>query len=326
MKKPHHSTALAFTSSKVRFLLLLFTLAIAACEKTVETIPTIRVTMVDSSTTGPLLAIAFNGSKGFVGGASGTFLKSEGGDVWTKVDLGLTGSSIYSIYFPSSKIGYLRTSTQLYITFDGGDNWSLQNDTTYFRCAAFPSENTGYMVGPEDTIYKTTDQGKTWSSQRRSGRDPCMYAVDTNTVFVADYNAHLYSTVNGGASWVVLEAPRYIRDIYFFDTFTGIAVTAEGIHRTVDGGISWEQVLSTTMTYGPIRGMYMSKTGFGCAVGQRSIFISHDSGASWEFRFKQDGMGLNEFMNDVYFIDDITGFAITESGNIYKFREEKLIE
>lgn len=96
---------------------------------------------------------------------------------------------------------------------DEGHTWTVspvQGD--FFRGIAFPTDQTGYVVGEYGSVYKTTDGGLNWR-QCRAG----------NSIFA--------------------NSETLLRDLAFVDENEGFLVGTGGIvFWTTDGGQQWKQV------------------------------------------------------------------------------------
>lgn len=82
-------------------------------------------------------------------------------------NIGTIFGPIYSIYFPSTNIGYATGFWSNYKTVDEGFNWTRVLGSTAtgpsFSSVYFTSNDTGYMVGPSGEI-KTTNGGINWTN------------------------------------------------------------------------------------------------------------------------------------------------------------------
>ncbi|TAL69423.1 MAG: hypothetical protein EPN82_06205 [Bacteroidetes bacterium] len=61
---------------------------------------------------------------------------------------------------------YNADKSNLYISEDGGLNWTISDAPYYSEKIKFIDRNTGWAIGRTDTIFKTTNGGQTWSFQR----------------------------------------------------------------------------------------------------------------------------------------------------------------
>lgn len=119
----------------------------------------------------------------------------------------------------------------------------------------------------------------------RAGLLRAVHVVNSRTAYAGGARGSMLRTTNGGASWdsVSVESSTIVRGIVFMDTVIGIAVDQDGgIHRTVDGGTTWQKqrpptagaLLAITRVSGDVPAIIM--TG-----GRGRIFRSHDAGATW---------------------------------------------
>ncbi|MBC7383534.1 MAG: hypothetical protein H7296_11195 [Bacteroidia bacterium] len=94
---------------------------------------------------------------------------------------------------------------------------------------------------------------------------------------------------------VTASAPSFIRDIFFFNSETGVAVSYDGkIYKTTDNGLSWSmkytnptanqpfyQILFTNATVGYVVGGSNSCGGTGCVPPGGLILKTTDGGETW---------------------------------------------
>ncbi|TET79444.1 MAG: hypothetical protein E3J41_01925, partial [Candidatus Cloacimonadota bacterium] len=120
-----------------------------------------------SGTTNRIETLFFTSAlNGWAGGRYGTVLHTtDGGANWNPVTV--TGSAVYSIYFPDELHGWLVASKYIFHTSDGGTNWTEQtnpSDKTLKRIV-FVDTLKGWAVGSSGTIIHTTDGGSNWTGQ-----------------------------------------------------------------------------------------------------------------------------------------------------------------
>ena len=146
---------------------------------------------LSSGVTATLYGMHFvNATTGFIGGTSGTILKTtDAGLTWTAVTSGTT-STIYNIYAvdanyiyaPMSASGYLR------ITTDGGANWTqVSTGGVALYDAAFGNANTGFVCGSSGHVKVTTNGGTNWTSINPAGTST-YYELTTFPVSVPPVN------------------------------------------------------------------------------------------------------------------------------------------
>ena len=166
-----------------------------------------------------------NSSTGFVVSSSNSEIQktTDSGETWTLNSSGFA-SSYELITFVNEQTGYACggggiANGVLIKTTNGGSDWVvIHTHTSRFTSVSFPSPDTGYVVGQNQTFYKTTNAGANWTSQNIPISNLCMYFTDVNTGYVAgNSNANIFKTTNGGNNWTSqsTSARGSIEDIFF---------------------------------------------------------------------------------------------------------------
>jgi len=258
-----------------------------------------------------------NENLGFAGGSHDLLLKStDGGDSWSEITFSSVDGDLRGIYFANENEGWILSGTssggQISYTSDGGANWTPQATETSLnlKAMAFYSSGHGVCVGGKSgnfAIYYTTD-GQTWSKAPTPTNIPPVYSrTDLYAVAMASETVACVTgwgssaaglqpsftirTSDGGANWkyeTQTEENRLYNNMYgmtFLDEQTGIAVggsTYKGsvAYKTVDGGISWEEI---TFPFG-FSGKAISAVNNKIVVvgSGGGIAVSDDAGSSWK--------------------------------------------
>lgn len=116
----------------------------------------------------------------------------------------------------------------------------------------FTDENNGLIVVDESNVgpvfYKTNDGGNTWTQVQTPPTDGSLRNhervdfIDINTVFFLNTNIAprvLYSTSNLGAPWDTTHFSNTFM-LEFYDKNIGLLTDHYSIHRTIDGGQTWQ--------------------------------------------------------------------------------------
>jgi len=214
------------------------------------------------------LAIAPADSK-LVYAASYTFNHTaDGGTNWDKPSTQLDGLTLGQILADprNPQVVYVTTlESGLLRSADGGNSWEKRSgnlpDALGGVLAIDPTNTDVIYVGggpnPNVTLYKSVDAGLHWNATSLIGSPILGITIDpTNpsTVYVVRQD-DLYRTVDGGSTWQplhtagVLETllidPKQPGDLFLLGSFlpTGGAKYKSGMLRSVDAGVSWEQIL-----------------------------------------------------------------------------------
>jgi len=309
----------------------------------------------NSETTKNLTAVTFiDDNSGFAVGDSGIILHTtNAGAIWEQQTSGTI--PLNDVFFNNANKGWIIGSSWwprfvniLLHTTDGGPNWIEQILDTSFSLNSifFLNENIGWIAGAiyadsgynDNTfpiILKTTNGGSNW--QLKSVPTSLPYGYYLNDVFFIDANigfavggggniggayGSIFKTTDGGENWVeqIALSANY-KSIAFLDEQNGIAVGRWGysgiptIVRTTDGGINWSNVFQQ-WPGGSFNSVALINSNYAWVVGgfglsEGTILFSSDNGQNWS----PQGEYLS-ILNDIYFINSSTGWAVGDNGTI----------
>lgn len=181
--------------------------------------------------------------KAFLSGGQGTLLKStDGGSTWFTINSNTTGS-LERIIFKDLLNGFIiANSGPSIITTDGGENWNAIN-------YSFGWLNDGAFFG-------------------------------NNSIALAGSNGKIYISDDGGQNWIekiVASSGTYVSSISFKDSLNGIAVGETGLLLyTTDGGDSWNQQFSPTLT--DFYDIEYSENNCGIIIGKDGVILGTKKG------------------------------------------------
>ena len=161
------------------------------------------------------------------------------------------------------------------------------------------------------------------------GRYDDMAFLDENRGWVVNLSGEIWHTTNGGESWVkqldARNAPFRSIAMRPHPNSQGLAVGWAGtvfnptsvLWETHDGGDHWIDISHRIMGLSPegICGMYavgQSAWGVGAFHGAPTIISTHNGGILWEGQDVSHSAGA---LVDVYFQNEMTGFAVGGSGS-----------
>ena len=127
---------------------------------------------------------------------------TNGGDDFTSCGTPLTSAGQAQIFFLNPSTGWVVGQVLFSQTIDGGQSWNaLTSPWVVLKDVYFNNENTGYLVGNNESIYKTTNAGLNWVTQLNPGVTKITF-TDINTGWAIGYSGKIYKTTNGGTVFV----------------------------------------------------------------------------------------------------------------------------
>lgn len=253
--------------------------------------------------------------------AQGTFLKTtDGGLTWNELEA--SGAPVVAeelLALDENNMMLLAgNGYYVYITTDGGDNWSGPIVVEYGDIESLHATASGqiWAVGTRDVVLHSEDTGVTWTELFPADKSSIRSVnfLDENVGFIGKFT-RLLKTVDGGETWeLAADIGPHIFDIEFLANGEMLcSVGSNGIIRSTDGGFNWTVSIEET---GFIRGIYQTPNGTLFAavasnyLGGNSILRSTDNGESWEeTELAQD---IDIYNTD--FPTDLLGFAFGDDG------------
>lgn len=291
-----------------------------------------------SGTTQNLNCVFFiNKDTGYAGGngiVNPTLLKTtNGGITWSTISFP-SQYNLNKIYFTSKDTGYALTqNTQLFKTTDGGTTWYYLRNIGYYGSinAAyngdiyFQNSSIGFVRSYWDAyIFRTLNGGLTWDSlplANNCGGCPSKIDFINNSIgYTRSNTSSIYKTTNSGNSWTLLTTPtsNSITDFKFINSNLGFAVgnLSNNILKTINGGTNWS-VLPVGLNIGNTKKILFTSNKDAFMLNSTGSIItkSTDTCNTWI------AMGLspsNVSFNDFFMLNDTIGYAVGNSGVIYK--------
>lgn len=282
-----------------------------------------------------------NQNYAWICGFDGIVLRStDRGQTWSGVQIPNAGQ-LESIIFVNEKVGYTvsasnpSSSSYIFKTTDGGRTWenvSPKFDASYWGCY-FLDEYTGVLLGGTCNsryFFKTKDGGRTWTYQTSYDN----YVVsDSKLSDVMLYNdgrgyalssGFLWITTDYGDNWKVakgIKSHNWHEELSILNNSILIPwdYSCAGSQKTggavfsKNKGNSWVQTDLGNACYGSF--LLNDSTGWVCGL-DRSIYRTDDYGATWTKKYC--GIPVGTDLDDLYFIDDTTGWVVGKG--IYKYK------
>jgi photosystem II stability/assembly factor-like uncharacterized protein len=248
------------------------------------------------------------------------FRTMDGGETWENMWTPGVNSNPTDVEWVTEDLLFITAGNgDLFRSLDGGNTWANVNPPTamWLYSVHFINETTGFVTGESGTILKTTDGGSTWMviPSAATARLYGIHFTDDNNGTIVGWNGTILRTSDGGDSWSLISTSitANLQDVHFIDANTGF--TCGGvIAKTVDGGLTWNQVYSAAGDYFYV--LHVNANGQGYAAGNMGAFIKTSNfGQTWQ---SQPDLGGGN--GDIFCGDHISTDAAYLMGelNIYK--------
>ncbi len=211
------------------------------------------------------------------------------------------GKVAYRLQFISKQEGWLANGGHLWKTTNGGRDWdplllsdpNAEEIVVNIQDVQFLNSQTGWMLRLTG-LFVTEDGGRTWSrrdvSQLQHQRGELQAINFTGSGKVGWAAGGLFVSTGGK----VTEAPNNAISA------DSNAILEGAIFRTDDVGRTWQRQSTPRTTY-RITDLYFLGEQRGLAVGQSSVFYTHNGGETWaEGNFKEECVNKRYLENYEY--------------------------
>ncbi len=285
---------------------------------------------------------------GWVAGDYGTILKTtNGGKNWSVQNAGSTDDIKYIFMF-NERIGwaiswqqYVDTSTYfgstLLKTTNGGTTWSgtqFPEHGNYFYTLIFFDSLNGLIGGSGGGIQRTTNGGARWTNTATDSSAATGFAIRNITFYsrqygfamggIFDITGSILRTTNGGEYWTgSTVSPEPVFEVHYIDSAHVVGITGDyeygpSMIKTKDGGDQWEYIYLGF--WGLPRAMAFRTPAEGWVPIANQIMVTRDTARTWQI---EDTLGSRQ-LSDLVFIDSLTGYAVGDSGAIFKYSSKPL--
>ena len=271
---------------------------------------------------------------GYAVGNGGVILKtSNGGLSWKHKNSGVK-DLLRCVFFPTEMVGYVSGEKGVILkTTDAGDNWTdiSHSSETEGGGVWFLTSDKGFIVEGDDqftvvNILRTLDGGETFDTvYSSSGWISYFHFPDAQNGFATASDGKILRTQDGGATWRGLgtSTTLWMSGVYFFDKDNGIigggSYPAGGeILKTSSAGDYWTKINTSV---GSSRLSFVnSNVGYNIGTDStdwmhKQIFKTIDGGVTWSVSQYPGTVSIN----DIQMFDENMGYAVGDSGLIYKY-------
>jgi photosystem II stability/assembly factor-like uncharacterized protein len=249
--------------------------------------------------------IAVSGDKLLVAKDQGVYRTSDG-TTWTEEVNGISEFMGYSFAKSLKNFGgtlYLGTyATDLYTSTDDGSNWVTLPGKSGLGSAKVTSifkNNSVLIYGTDNgsgSTYYSTDNGSTWNTSQFDYGSGLQQGFESVQYDIVELDGNLYmstlkdffKSTDNGATWILQTTAPAIPDggttsLTVINGGLLLAISGNGVHRTMDGGATWTKVLggATGALDNNITRVYYENGVALAGGGLGIVYLSEDNGATW---------------------------------------------
>jgi photosystem II stability/assembly factor-like uncharacterized protein len=265
--------------------------------------------------------------------AGGSIWKSSNaGNQWAPVADLPSGESASVIAGTSLRDAVCATQQgKIFRTTNGGGTWlKVFDDTTvtdFFNDFEMFDNFTGYAIGDPPHVspskppgfVRTTDGGQTWTvvntnlplgdSQYHGRTD----FINPEVGWTYVWNDGVYKTTDGGKIWSRMSSLSHFSTLSFLNDSVGFYTwggypSEAGVSKTTDGGVTWRKTLSGSQ----IVFVRWAPGGKRFWAGGDSLYLSTDTGETWQKQFSAQSMGACNLLWGASFLTDDIGLISGE--------------
>ncbi|MBI5403748.1 MAG: T9SS type A sorting domain-containing protein [Ignavibacteriae bacterium] len=315
-------------------------------------------TVHSTGTNKPMRDIYFvDANTGWAVGDSVIVKSTNGGVNWVQQNFYYPGGALLlAVKFLNQNTGYAgggkftseySHAQYLFKTTNGGNNWNLIWNNTYFgwiNNILIINENIVYLtlsgwveMNALGGFYKSTDGGLNFNQCYAGGSISSLSFINENTGWticnatsdIINYkSSKVLKTSNGGANWTVQyrDSGQYsatINTVQFINEYTGYAIGYKYYDKTVfykttNGGTNWDTII---FNHNRNYSLFFLNPNTGwisgwCSTDSSSIYYTINGGSNWQKQFKNYTYSVSR----LNFINSLYGWAVLgyNSSNILR--------
>ena len=299
-------------------------------------------------TTRALLDISFaDRLHGWAVGVEGTIVRTtDGGGTWTQQYSGVS-TAIDRVFMVNARMGWAITlvpfvdtltfyGTRIIRTTNGGATWSKEDFPIvgqYFHTVLFHDTLHGWLGGERGSLFQTTSGGSQWKRAVAESSSCAFYPILNVQFFSPDFGfamggtfdfaGMIWKTTNAGVKWTAQCAcPEPVWGMHAIDSVNIVGLVGDfdigsSMIRSSDGGNTWEY--TNLGIFGLPRSLSFRTPYEGWVPTGNRFLVTHDTARTWVIG---DTLVGRQAIYDAVFTDSLTGFAVTDSGMIFKYDRE----
>ena len=236
------------------------------------------------------------------------------GTGWNKVNF-VDPAGLQDIFFVNNT-GFTVSTTNIYKSVDGGNNWTRLNETApSFTNIGMGSEtNAAFVVAPR-FVLSTHNAGASFDTSLVDDYSLTdVFYVDSVTAYLAGRG--IWKSTDRGVHWTKLytfttDSTGY-KALYFLNDQQGWVVRRDGLYATTNGGVNWNKITTTGFNFTNYGSVFFRTPTIGFIADDHSFGITNNGGLSWTTTFT----GTPGY-HDIHFVNENVGY-LTDNHRIYK--------
>ena len=275
-----------------------------------------------------------NANKGWITGLKREVFHSQNAGVSWELQNSGDYDPLQFVHFLDEQYGWAMGYRAAYYTVDGGKIWKYHDFVDYGRIT-LPTTEKIFFIDRENTLvfwqhnvgnksvgvsrynFDADSSKFKWSA---SNRFTDRYSAIThlhNKIWVSDIKNNIHISTDGGINWATRNIAGNltggIKDMYFANEQNGWFCSDSSVYYSGDGGNNW-QYKSSVSDSSLKKLCFFNNEGW--LMGEKVIYHSTDRGETWKEQYKVDA---DEKLVSISFINNTSGWALSENGNVYHY-------
>jgi photosystem II stability/assembly factor-like uncharacterized protein len=173
------------------------------------------------------------------------YLSVNNGNTWSKVNTGLTNTTVNALSISSGDTIYAGTNGGVFMTVNNGNNWQAVNNglSSSLYILSLATNRSRIYAGTDGGVYISLNGGANWASANNGLQINAEFyalAVSGDTLFAGSGGNGVYYSKNNGGNWS--QVNNGLADTVYALIKKGrklFAGTDNGVYLTTNNGSNW---------------------------------------------------------------------------------------
>jgi hypothetical protein len=174
------------------------------------------------------------------------------------------------------------TTIGIFKSTNDGSNWDVIRYHVQADCFATSGSDIFSGGSKGSGVWRSTNSGSDWVQMNSGLSDLNVTSLAiTGINLFAGTSSGIFRSTDSGNSWSPTSVTAQISSLAVAGSVIAAGLHNGGIYRSVDGGNTWSHDVKGLLS-GVITGLASDGKNFFAATGQLGVFLSTDSGQSWD--------------------------------------------